>query len=104
MCIRERIFFFFKQKTAYEIMPSLVGSEMCIRDRTIESEECAREEQNHTENEVENVPAVPEIQLLVKFPFYDDIDEETDGDDPVYGNHKGGVYIFSPVDGDVDGG
>src|SRR5450759_3912348 len=24
---------FFKQKTAYEIMPSLVGSEMCIRDR-----------------------------------------------------------------------
>ena len=23
-------FFFFKQKTAYEIMPSLVGSEMCI--------------------------------------------------------------------------
>src|SRR5450756_3076729 len=26
-------FFLFKQKTAYEIMPSLVGSEMCIRDR-----------------------------------------------------------------------
>ena len=22
-----------KQKTAYELMPSLVGSEMCIRDR-----------------------------------------------------------------------
>eukprot|EP00825_Cyclidium_porcatum_P013797 TRINITY_DN17306_c0_g1_i2.p2 TRINITY_DN17306_c0_g1~~TRINITY_DN17306_c0_g1_i2.p2 ORF type:complete len:126 (-),score=9.48 TRINITY_DN17306_c0_g1_i2:117-494(-) len=29
-------FFFFKQKTAYEIMPSLVGSEMCIRDRGIQ--------------------------------------------------------------------
>ncbi len=27
-------FFFFKQKTAYEIRLSLVGSEMCIRDRT----------------------------------------------------------------------
>ena len=26
--------FFFKQKTAYELMPSLVGSEMCIRDRS----------------------------------------------------------------------
>ena len=26
-------FFFFKQKTAYEVMPSLVGSEMCIRGR-----------------------------------------------------------------------
>ena len=26
------VLFFFKQKTAYEIMPSLVGSEMCIRD------------------------------------------------------------------------
>ena len=25
-------FFFFKQKTAYEVLRSLVGSEMCIRD------------------------------------------------------------------------
>eukprot|EP00658_Telonema_sp_P-2_P015518 TRINITY_DN15978_c0_g1_i4.p1 TRINITY_DN15978_c0_g1~~TRINITY_DN15978_c0_g1_i4.p1 ORF type:complete len:389 (+),score=89.04 TRINITY_DN15978_c0_g1_i4:60-1226(+) len=30
MCI---VFFFFKQKTAYEMLRSLVGSEMCIRDR-----------------------------------------------------------------------
>src|SRR5450756_2889738 len=29
------LFFFFKQKTAYDIMPSLVGSEMCIRDRLL---------------------------------------------------------------------
>ena len=28
-----RFFFFFKQKTAYEIGVRLVGSEMCIRDR-----------------------------------------------------------------------
>ncbi len=28
------IIFFFKQKTAYEISLGLVGSEMCIRDRT----------------------------------------------------------------------
>ena len=27
------IFFFFKQKTSYEMLRSLVGSEMCIRDR-----------------------------------------------------------------------
>ena len=27
--------FFFKQKTAYEILSGLVGSEMCIRDRPI---------------------------------------------------------------------
>ena len=27
-------FFFFKQKTAYEISLGLVGSEMCIRDRS----------------------------------------------------------------------
>ena len=26
------VFFFFKQKTAYEISACLVGSEMCIRD------------------------------------------------------------------------
>ena len=29
--------FFFKQKTAYEMLRSLVGSEMCIRDRLIAS-------------------------------------------------------------------
>ena len=28
-------FFFFKQKTAYEILSGLVGSEMCIRDRLV---------------------------------------------------------------------
>ena len=28
------LFFFFKQKTAYEMLRSLVGSEMCIRDST----------------------------------------------------------------------
>eukprot|EP00658_Telonema_sp_P-2_P042287 TRINITY_DN30343_c0_g1_i1.p1 TRINITY_DN30343_c0_g1~~TRINITY_DN30343_c0_g1_i1.p1 ORF type:complete len:413 (+),score=89.44 TRINITY_DN30343_c0_g1_i1:45-1283(+) len=28
------LFFFFKQKTAYEMLRSLVGSEMCIRDRS----------------------------------------------------------------------
>eukprot|EP01017_Pseudomicrothorax_dubius_P039098 TRINITY_DN5953_c0_g1_i3.p1 TRINITY_DN5953_c0_g1~~TRINITY_DN5953_c0_g1_i3.p1 ORF type:complete len:134 (+),score=45.91 TRINITY_DN5953_c0_g1_i3:1-402(+) len=37
MLIRDRLrlirFFFFKQKTAYEMLRSLVGSEMCIRDR-----------------------------------------------------------------------
>ena len=27
------VFFFFKQKTAYEISACLVGSEMCIRDQ-----------------------------------------------------------------------
>ena len=30
--------FFFKQKTAYEIEYGLVGSEMCIRDRTRSTE------------------------------------------------------------------
>src|SRR5678815_931714 len=29
--------FFFKQKTAYEMLRSLVGSEMCIRDRSPDS-------------------------------------------------------------------
>ena len=39
MCIRDSpisVFFFFKQKTAYEIGVRLVGSEMCIRDRDIQ--------------------------------------------------------------------
>ena len=33
------LFFFFKQKTAYEMLRSLVGSEMCIRDRIVGSAE-----------------------------------------------------------------
>ena len=32
--------FFFKQKTAYEIQYGLVGSEMCIRDRTLPLPAC----------------------------------------------------------------
>ena len=32
MCLSVSLFFFFKQKTAYEMLRSLVGSEMCIRD------------------------------------------------------------------------
>ena len=32
----DQLFFFFKQKTAYEIMPSLVGSQICIRDRHLQ--------------------------------------------------------------------
>ena len=32
-CLGIGNFFFFKQKTAYEIGVRLVGSEMCIRDR-----------------------------------------------------------------------
>ena len=31
--VRRCVIFFFKQKTAYEMLRSLVGSEMCIRDR-----------------------------------------------------------------------
>eukprot|EP00658_Telonema_sp_P-2_P047185 TRINITY_DN35739_c0_g1_i1.p1 TRINITY_DN35739_c0_g1~~TRINITY_DN35739_c0_g1_i1.p1 ORF type:complete len:142 (+),score=33.79 TRINITY_DN35739_c0_g1_i1:48-473(+) len=33
-------FFFFKQKTAYEMLRSLVGSEMCIRDRSLLTSRC----------------------------------------------------------------
>ena len=34
--------FFFKQKTAYEMLRSLVGSEMCIRDRLEQRYEAAK--------------------------------------------------------------
>ena len=33
VCVGRVEFFFFKQKTAYEMLRGLVGSEMCIRDR-----------------------------------------------------------------------
>src|SRR5450756_3252080 len=45
------LFFFFKQKTAYEIMPSLVGSEMCIRDS------CRPGHENHDHGRVRAEPA-----------------------------------------------
>ena len=35
-------FFFFKQKTAYEILSGLVGSEMCIRDSLGVLRECGK--------------------------------------------------------------
>eukprot|EP00658_Telonema_sp_P-2_P015487 TRINITY_DN15963_c0_g2_i4.p2 TRINITY_DN15963_c0_g2~~TRINITY_DN15963_c0_g2_i4.p2 ORF type:complete len:105 (+),score=31.12 TRINITY_DN15963_c0_g2_i4:65-379(+) len=35
-------FFFFKQKTAYEMLRSLVGSEMCIRDSPITASSLCR--------------------------------------------------------------
>ncbi len=35
------VFFFFKQETAYEISDCLVGSEMCIRNRSICSDMCS---------------------------------------------------------------
>eukprot|EP00658_Telonema_sp_P-2_P045366 TRINITY_DN33317_c0_g1_i1.p1 TRINITY_DN33317_c0_g1~~TRINITY_DN33317_c0_g1_i1.p1 ORF type:complete len:162 (-),score=42.95 TRINITY_DN33317_c0_g1_i1:166-651(-) len=41
-------FFFFKQKTAYEMLRSLVGSEMCIRDRMLGAQ----------------ISAMPEMMLL----------------------------------------
>ena len=40
--MRDGLFFFFKQKTAYEMLRSLVGSEMCIRDREIGLHETSR--------------------------------------------------------------
>eukprot|EP01016_Furgasonia_blochmanni_P003121 TRINITY_DN1121_c0_g1_i5.p2 TRINITY_DN1121_c0_g1~~TRINITY_DN1121_c0_g1_i5.p2 ORF type:complete len:154 (-),score=47.13 TRINITY_DN1121_c0_g1_i5:344-805(-) len=46
---RDRIFFFFfKQKTAYEIMPSLVGSEMCIRDRYMGKSQIKKGKERHS--------------------------------------------------------
>eukprot|EP00658_Telonema_sp_P-2_P019616 TRINITY_DN1773_c0_g1_i4.p1 TRINITY_DN1773_c0_g1~~TRINITY_DN1773_c0_g1_i4.p1 ORF type:complete len:105 (-),score=40.02 TRINITY_DN1773_c0_g1_i4:114-428(-) len=40
MCMLCYFFFFFKQKTAYEMLRSLVGSEMCIRDRYGKTRKC----------------------------------------------------------------
>src|SRR5674536_403547 len=36
------VLFFFKQKTAYEMLRSLVGSEMCIRDRPPQARQSCR--------------------------------------------------------------
>ncbi|WP_411142573.1 GTP-binding protein, partial [Campylobacter coli] len=46
-------FFFFKQKTAYEMLRSLVGSEMCIRDSVYIA----------LENNLEIIPVINKIDL-----------------------------------------
>eukprot|EP00658_Telonema_sp_P-2_P027125 TRINITY_DN21019_c0_g1_i1.p1 TRINITY_DN21019_c0_g1~~TRINITY_DN21019_c0_g1_i1.p1 ORF type:complete len:166 (+),score=48.63 TRINITY_DN21019_c0_g1_i1:57-554(+) len=50
-------FFFFKQKTAYEMLRSLVGSEMCIRDRSL---------YNARTNEIKTSITVTEWNSLIK--------------------------------------
>eukprot|EP00831_Metopus_contortus_P033411 TRINITY_DN2678_c0_g1_i2.p1 TRINITY_DN2678_c0_g1~~TRINITY_DN2678_c0_g1_i2.p1 ORF type:complete len:109 (+),score=26.31 TRINITY_DN2678_c0_g1_i2:57-383(+) len=47
------VFFFFKQKTAYEMQRGLVGSEMCIRDRQ------QRQPQQYRLISVSNGPCTP---------------------------------------------
>eukprot|EP00658_Telonema_sp_P-2_P013914 TRINITY_DN15275_c0_g1_i1.p1 TRINITY_DN15275_c0_g1~~TRINITY_DN15275_c0_g1_i1.p1 ORF type:complete len:157 (+),score=35.41 TRINITY_DN15275_c0_g1_i1:29-499(+) len=50
------VFFFFKQKTAYEMLRSLVGSEMCIRDRVQISPVCVGVEMDVVAAVVRNLP------------------------------------------------
>src|SRR5450756_2383587 len=52
ICLMVLFFFFFKQKTAYE-MPSLVGSEMCIRDSEYDEVENDGVEKDDLDKEVE---------------------------------------------------
>eukprot|EP00831_Metopus_contortus_P031165 TRINITY_DN25467_c0_g1_i2.p2 TRINITY_DN25467_c0_g1~~TRINITY_DN25467_c0_g1_i2.p2 ORF type:complete len:134 (+),score=29.32 TRINITY_DN25467_c0_g1_i2:95-496(+) len=56
------IFFFFKQKTAYEMQRGLVGSEMCIRDR----------DNNRTHPTVDEIfsSLIPIIPTLSKMTIY----------------------------------
>ncbi len=64
--------FFFKQKTAYEIASCLVGSEMCIRDRTTRV--------SSTEDTLANIKVKweGEIPHPLSFPAWLGIDLEGD--------------------------
>ena len=62
-----RVFFFFKQKTAYEIMPSLVGSEMCIRDRP------------YTISTIASAPIVPGLHAIMTALDFSDILRRSNG-------------------------
>eukprot|EP00658_Telonema_sp_P-2_P044315 TRINITY_DN32189_c0_g1_i1.p1 TRINITY_DN32189_c0_g1~~TRINITY_DN32189_c0_g1_i1.p1 ORF type:complete len:206 (-),score=71.36 TRINITY_DN32189_c0_g1_i1:91-708(-) len=60
------LFFFFKQKTAYEMLRSLVGSEMCIRDRDggdVSRRESLREIAEQIERDEEEARRRQEEQL-----------------------------------------
>eukprot|EP00658_Telonema_sp_P-2_P045037 TRINITY_DN32942_c0_g1_i1.p1 TRINITY_DN32942_c0_g1~~TRINITY_DN32942_c0_g1_i1.p1 ORF type:complete len:142 (+),score=60.69 TRINITY_DN32942_c0_g1_i1:15-440(+) len=74
-------FFFFKQKTAYEMLRSLVGSEMCIRDRCKGKLNEAMDLVNHyrTEEAIvklqQGVEAVAELKERPGFLGLDFLDE-----------------------------
>eukprot|EP00831_Metopus_contortus_P004366 TRINITY_DN11613_c0_g1_i2.p2 TRINITY_DN11613_c0_g1~~TRINITY_DN11613_c0_g1_i2.p2 ORF type:complete len:156 (+),score=57.29 TRINITY_DN11613_c0_g1_i2:84-551(+) len=59
-------FFFFKQKTAYEMQRGLVGSEMCIRDRYIYIMS-ANEKVEDTMNSI-TIPAIKSLTITNKYP------------------------------------
>ena len=55
------VLFFFKQKTAYEMLRSLVGSEMCIRDRKMDLKQCAKTKRRYLR---ENGPIQMEFAFI----------------------------------------
>ncbi len=60
------LFFFFKQKTAYEFRLSLVGSEMCIKDRSLPSLHVPRLWKGHA---FSPLPASAELERGRPLPF-----------------------------------
>eukprot|EP00828_Plagiopyla_frontata_P009751 TRINITY_DN1504_c0_g1_i3.p1 TRINITY_DN1504_c0_g1~~TRINITY_DN1504_c0_g1_i3.p1 ORF type:complete len:300 (+),score=73.17 TRINITY_DN1504_c0_g1_i3:2-901(+) len=63
-------FFFFKQKTAYEISACLVGSEMCIRDRNIMEILCQLDD---TEFSFDNITTEHGNNFTILFENWDKI-------------------------------
>ncbi|HAH23397.1 MAG TPA: DNA-directed RNA polymerase subunit beta, partial [Prolixibacteraceae bacterium] len=59
---------FFKQKTAYEIMPSLVGSEMCIRPPRYSIDECIERGLTFS------IPLKAKLKLYCTDPEHEDFD------------------------------
>ena len=69
-------FFFFKQKTAYEISACLVGSEMCIRDRYYSYPQTL--EQFHVSDERKAVEVERDLKKLGREPVWKDWDQSFD--------------------------
>ena len=68
------MFFFFKQKTAYEIRLSLVGSEMCIRDRGFGRQKGHTELYRGAEYVVDFLPKV-KIEVVIEDTMSDQVVE-----------------------------
>ena len=75
------IFFFFKQKTAYEMLRSLVGSEMCIRDRNVGREHADEGERIH--RHAGGIERVAEAEPMAAVPEQvPDVDSHQDDEGP----------------------
>ena len=97
-------FFFFKQKTAYEIRLSLVGSEMCIRDSNLTVDmpgfetamQQQRERARSSSSFSSELSELPKITDVTTFVGYQSLEVNSE----VVGLYKEGQVVATASEGE----